>query len=917
MIGKIVSHYKIIERLGSGGMGVVYKALDLDLDRLVVLKFLAKDLSIDINAKKRFIREAKAASKLDHINICTIYEIGEIPSGQIFISMAYYEGETLKEILKRGPLELERALDFAIQISQGLDIAYHFGIIHRDLKPANLIVTREGIVKIIDFGLAKMAEEGDLTQSRTSFGTTAYMSPQQICAERLDTRTDIWSAGVILYEMLTGQVPFKGDYEPTIIYSILSEQPQPVSLIKANLPPELDQIISTAIAKNPNDRYATPGALRNDLENLKAGKLEKLSINFPRKKFTRFQLVYKYSVVLGKFKKLRLLAAAAIIVIILFSALIIHFNKPQVVMNTIVIEDVTVRGERTDQESDIANMLKYLLTDALMQSSYKNVFDRNEFDILNPDDESETSLKVTINYLNIGFDLNAQIIRPWLVYFSRKEDLNFRIYDPGYLISEVVPEISTRLLKYQKKKSSFTTSWDAFTNLYKGEHTWRRLEVSKAKQYFENAIEIDPGFVLAKLRLAYTHSFEANYGQVRKLVDEISPYTGLLSVTDSLRAEALIARTSNNNLKEIEILRAIYHRFPLRKENSYEVAEAYFLICDIPNAIKYYNKSLAIDTNFSLAHNHLAYCYSHKGEHEKALHHFHRYLALDGTANAYDSMSDGFMAAGLLDSAEISIKNGIAVDSTISFLYWTLFEIYCRQGRINEALFTADKYIFHSYSNDAQARGYFMKAYAEFLRYNYDLAYVNCEQALKLYDAEDVFSRNHELHWLVARLYLCTNYKRNFSDELAEFKRIIKQNNINANNYRRSVYKFYLHLKACSAAKKGNLSELLDTIKEFDGPIRYKVSDLVSQFDLAYFNTCFAELLMQKPLERYDLAAKRLEKALAYNPNFALAYYQLYQLNKLRGEIAESTEHAKRFLYLWRNADRDLPQIAQILSGMP
>ncbi len=229
MVGKTISHYKILEKLGGGGMGVVYKAEDTKLKRTVALKFLPQDLSRDDESKERFIHEAQAASALDHNNICTIYEIDETDDGQMFIAMACYDGETLKKKIERGPFKLEDAIDISLQISEGLSKAHEKEIVHRDLKPANVMLTKDGVVKILDFGLAKLRGQTKLTKVGTTLGTAPYMSPEQARGEEVDNRTDVFSLGVLLYEMLTGQLPFKGDYHEAIIYSILNEDQEPLT----------------------------------------------------------------------------------------------------------------------------------------------------------------------------------------------------------------------------------------------------------------------------------------------------------------------------------------------------------------------------------------------------------------------------------------------------------------------------------------------------------------------------------------------------------------------------------------------------------------------------------------------------------------------------------------------------------------
>ena len=265
MIGKTISHYKILSKLGSGGMGTVYKARDTKLDRSVALKFLPPHLSRAEEEKKRFIHEAKAASALDHPNICNIYEIDETEDGQMFIAMACYEGESLKDKISRGPLPVEEAMDFAIQIARGLEKAHAKDIVHRDIKPANVLITEEGQVKIVDFGLAKLAGRTVLTKEGTTLGTVAYMSPEQTKGTDIDYRTDIWAMGVVFYEMLSAAKPFKGDYEQAVMYSIMNEEPEPLRQVNPSIPVELEKIVNRCLQKKLDSRYPNATKLLKDL----------------------------------------------------------------------------------------------------------------------------------------------------------------------------------------------------------------------------------------------------------------------------------------------------------------------------------------------------------------------------------------------------------------------------------------------------------------------------------------------------------------------------------------------------------------------------------------------------------------------------------------------------------------------------
>ena len=262
--GTRVGHYEVIEKLGGGGMGVVYKARDTRLKRVVALKFLPAQWSHHVEARQRFEHEAQAASALDHTNICTIHDIGETDDGLLFIAMAYYKGQTLKHRIKQG-VSVAEALGYAAQMARGLEKAHAQGIVHRDIKPANIMITDDGVAKIVDFGPAKMADV-QMTKTGATLGTVAYMSPEQARGEKVDARTDVWSLGVVLYEMLAGERPFLGNYDQAIVYSLINEEPTPITEANPEVPEGMAHVVAMCLEKEADLRYPSMTDLLADLD---------------------------------------------------------------------------------------------------------------------------------------------------------------------------------------------------------------------------------------------------------------------------------------------------------------------------------------------------------------------------------------------------------------------------------------------------------------------------------------------------------------------------------------------------------------------------------------------------------------------------------------------------------------------------
>jgi len=580
---------------------------------------------------------------------------------------------------------------------------------------------------------------------------------------------------------------------------------------------------------------------------------------------------------------------------------------------TIVVEPFNVVNESDQNIGALPDMIKYLIIDDLLQSSRENVhvFSQKDFELAHDVKAEKPELIVSgaLTVKDFDYELKVILSRPG----EKKDVLPFSFGDPSALLKTIITEITrsilTRIERPELKVTTFTDRWGAFEQFYEGEQAWEKLDITKASEKLRAALVYDNNFVLAKVRLAQVVLFNGSRLEAQELIHSVRPHLSLLSRLDSLRVEAIQARLEGDLFEEISILQDIYNTFPTRKEFAYDVAEAFYEICEIDKAIEYYNKALLLDENFARAHNHLAYCYSHRGQHEKALYHFRKYARLDSTANAFDSLGDGFMAAGKLDSAVWAKKQGIQLDPRLSYLWGSLGYINIRQGKLTEAEQNIQKYIDFSDRADRKARGIFRKALVEHCRQNYAAALDGCMSAQAVYDSTDLVTRDHDLHWLLGLLYLKFNEPEFARAEIDQMEQIINLYAINDTNYRMGIYKNYLALKIFEAAYRGNEAEMLTYMDRFDGPIQSKIKDHGSPFDLAYVNTTFGELLMTEQINRPDLAEARLKLALNYNPDYALAHYDLWQLYLKTGDAEKSMDHHNKFKLLWQQADEDVKGI--------
>jgi serine/threonine protein kinase len=523
-MSRTISHYEILEKLGEGGMGVVYKARDIQLQRLVALKFLPPHIAEHPEEKARFIHEAQSASALNHTNVTTIYGIEESPEG-MFIAMEYVEGRTLKQIIEEENLSLKKVLDIGIQMCEGMALAHEKGVVHRDIKSDNIMVTHRGQVKIMDFGLAKLKGATKITQTGSTLGTASYMSPEQASGEEIDSRSDIFSFGVVFYEMITGHLPFKGEHQAAIVYSVINDTPDPLARYKTGVPDELQRIVNKALAKDKNVRYQHAGDLLTDLKVLSGSE-----VSVAREK-VHPDLWNRYVV-----------TAAVVFLLIIAGYWIVttyvrHGSRePESGRKMLAVLPFENLGA-PDQEY-FASGITDEITTQLAKVSGLGVISRTS--VLPYKNTNKTVQQIGkelgVQYLLEGTILwdkfgttnrvriNPQLIRVkdgthvWAESYDRVLEQIFALQSD--IAEKVASALNITLLEAEQQyiAAKPTENLEAYEYYLRGEDYRNRVLTGNSMDMYEKAVEIDPTFALAYARLSIEHSFQ--YFAYRDRTDE-------------------------------------------------------------------------------------------------------------------------------------------------------------------------------------------------------------------------------------------------------------------------------------------------------------------------------------------------------------------------------------------------------------
>ena len=951
MIGKTISHYRILEKLGEGGMGVVYKAQDTKLDRFVALKFLPQNLNQAEEEKQRFIHEAKAASALDHPNICTIHEIDETEDGQMFIAMACYEGESLKAKIESGPLLLEEAIYIAVQIAQGLARAHEEDIVHRDIKPANVMITNRGEVKIVDFGLAKLSGRTKLTKEGTTLGTVAYMSPEQAQSVEVDHRTDLWALGAVLYEMTSGRQPFEGEYEQAVMYSIMNDDPEPMTALRTGVPMELERIVNKCLVKEPSERYQHVDELLVDLRRLqKESKLrampsrEGVSRATPRNRLQSF-------VIPG------ILIFIAIIIVAGYFFLSREAQGPE----RVAIAVVDFVNETNEKE---LNGLSGMLITSLEQSRRLSVLTRSRmFDILNQLEKQdveridETLGREICQHANVSAMVIASIRK-----FGQVYTIDLKVLDPQeneYLftakvdgkgqesIPSLIDELSDKTRKGLKEKEEYiqatsqkvaevtTINLEAYQHYFKGEELINKLKFKEAKEELNKAISLDTTFALAYYRLAYAMSWQ-DIERPKEPIRKMMQYLDKAPEKERYLIRKWNAFFEGNLDKAIALCQELLKLYPEEKEALYEVGNSSYHKGDYTTAITYLEKVLAIDPTLEQALQHIIWTYRDVGQYDKMLDYAKQYVAKTPTSEvAYDLLGDAYSLRADFDNALQTYRGALVLFPKSTTPIMRIGFIYIFKDEYEKAEAEFKKLLQSRRHLSEQRDGYISLAvlYAYLGKYREVIKMMDkiIEIDLNFGDETDLARRYAEkAFWFLVGWNDVENAKRAIEKGLEsknaadmKFYSYLCLSYLMSGEYEKAlsiaktkllwiVFRDFL-VRAYVHRAKGDYDE---AIKDFQmvtqlGHVHDKV---YSGYNLAlcYLETGQNEKAIEAlhRMQRIYWAGTRLVSSFRAE-FYPKSFYLLGKIYEKQGDKQLAIESYEKFFNLWRHADKDLPELLE------
>ncbi|RPJ43860.1 MAG: tetratricopeptide repeat protein, partial [Deltaproteobacteria bacterium] len=731
---------------GHGGMGRVYKVFDTDIKEKIALKLLRPEIALDKETVERFSNELKLARKISQRNVCRMFDLGKA-GGTTFITMEFVPGEDLKKFIRKsGQLGAGRAVSIGKQICEGLAEAHHLGVVHRDLKPQNIMVDEDGNARIMDFGIARSIRGKGITGAGVMIGTPEYMSPEQVEGKEVDQRSDIYSLGVILFEMVTGHVPFEGDTPFTIGVKHKSERPRNPRELNSQLPEDLSRVILRCLEKDKTRRYQTAEELRTDLEKVEQGLPTTERIIAPKKSFTSREITVKFNL-----RKLAVPLSAVIVlaasVVVLFK-FIPHKKLPAATKIENSIAVITFENHTGDKAFDyLQKAIPDLLITSLERESglYVATWERMQ-DLL----EQMGKKNVEVIDRPLGFELcRKEGIKTIILgsYIKAGEtfatDVKVLDVDTKKLlrsssskgegvssiinkqIDELTKEISAGLGLAGKGVEPAempiadvtTSSMEAYRYLLEGRENVRKLDYNEARIAFKKAAELDPDFAMAFNGLALSYYALQNVKAGAAAIKRAQALSLKTTEKERLIIEANYALDIENDpdkARRITLQRA--EKYPDDKKVFLLLGGFYTDIGAYDKAIKEFNKALELDPNYGEAHNELGYNYLWMGDYSKAVEHFKKYVSLrPGEANPLDSLAEAYFYMGQLDEALANYKVALKINPALESPYFSVGYIYALKAEYAEAMGWIDQFIATAPSPGIKRAGYLWKGFCRLL----------------------------------------------------------------------------------------------------------------------------------------------------------------------------------------------------------